>query len=503
MSSNPNSPAQRQLPGRPSGGDQTPSARNASVFRLPLIEPTTIGAEQTGSSDQPGSETSHSPLVTSTRQPTFETYTNASAKDAKDLSKAFVAAKSETAQDLSMMAHKLAKNDLHSLGRQRRLEERLGGIQEGHTLSNISNQVRHRLMSDMRAAGREESELECIEESPLEFEVGERQLVFNKAIAEETESAEVPEDLEVPVCDCGVPCVYRQYNADPTSTMWVCSLCQCMFFQALTSLKVIETPAGDAVIANMFNDQNLESFWATVGKQMAFPAKQTIDLLLGTVDSSRRCVCDQPCTICICSVTGAVFWVCKTQTCFYILPFDEKQIRLIDNMDVGQLVPFGDSTIDRYTTLGHMMKWFGYSFSVEFFAQLNAREPDADYPKGSFLINPGQQFDGFISYRGGTGRYPLFFTLLGLFNLFPAVVFLYVVCPLFMIPMAYAYDLCEADDPQTWLIFANSCDRAPNARSWFVFRPYAPSVIVLIVLFWHPVMSFAYANRRYFLDKYC
>ena len=149
------------------------------------------------------------------------------------------------------------------------------------------------------------------------------------------------------------------------------------------------------------------------------------------------------------------------------------------------------------------MKWFGYSFSFEFLCQLNDREPDSDYPEGSFPVDPGQQYDGFISYRGGAGRYPLYITLLALFNLFPAVVFFCVVCPLAMIPMAYTYDLCTNDDPPLWLIFGNSCDRQEADRSWFVFRPYAPSFIILIVLFWHPVMSFAYANRRYFLDKYC
>ena len=73
-----------------------------------------------------------------------------------------------------------------------------------------------------------------------------------------------------------------------------------------------------------------------------------------------------------------------------------------------------------------------------------------------------------------------------------------------MIPLAFVYDLCDVDDysDREWAIYGNSCERQPADRSWFIFRPYAAPIVVLIVLFWHPTFSWFYRHQRYFLDKF-
>ena len=56
------------------------------------------------------------------------------------------------------------------------------------------------------------------------------------------------------------------------------------------------------------------------------------------------------------------------------------------DLDIGQLIAFGDSDLDRYTTLTHCMRWFGYSFAKSFQISLNRRPADAPFPKGSYAV---------------------------------------------------------------------------------------------------------------------
>ena len=149
-------------------------------------------------------------------------------------------------------------------------------------------------------------------------------------------------------------------------------------------------------------EQEVHDFWTRVEEIMAFPDEHTQQLLIGHAPV-RKCVCGVPCSIVVCKITGDIFWTCAPKKCFYLL-FSQRRQKIGD-MDVGQLVGFGDSRIDRYTTHQHIMKWFGYSFSKKFFLWLLGRPADADFPPGSYQVERRQEYDGFISYRGGTGRF--------------------------------------------------------------------------------------------------
>ena len=172
---------------------------------------------------------------------------------------------------------------------------------------------------------------------------------------------------------------------------------------------------------------------------------------------------------------------------------------------IGQIVQFGDSNLDRYTTLQHAMRWFGQTFSVQFWDWLKDRPADADYPKGSFQLDRDEEYTGFFSYRGGSGRWVLQSTLCAQFNFAPAMYFLIVFCSLLALGLSFIPDVCESSNASSWkwLLFADSCN-VPNAqRSWFIFPFYARAVVIVIILFWHPMFSWFYRGQKWFVDKLC
>jgi len=66
------------------------------------------------------------------------------------------------------------------------------------------------------------------------------------------------------------------------------------------------------------------------------------------------------------------------------------------------------------------MRWFGYSFSQTFYKKLAGMGEDADWHEGSKPMKPGDEYDAFISYRGGSGKFFLFLTMCGMWHLQPA-----------------------------------------------------------------------------------
>ena len=330
---------------------------------------------------------------------------------------------------------------------------------------------------------------------------------FNRALREETILSDPPVGEKAPSCECKSSCDFRKHIEDEQKFMWVCGTGRCMYFSAYnpTGEPWSGIDADHLVLGNLFKQpgqQEVDEFWCAVRNMMAFPDDHTQMLLIGHAPP-RKCVCGVSCSIVVCKITGDIFFICAQLRCFYLLFSQRRQ--QIGDMDVGQICPLGESGIDRYTDLQFITSWFGKSFTKAFWTQLMSTPPDSNFPRGSFQMERGGEYDAFISYRGGAGRLPLYLTVLGLFNLFPAVVWLYVVCPLLMIPLAFVYDLCDVDDPSArqWAIYGNSCDRKSGDRSWFIFRPYAPPIVLLIVFLWHPFMSWAYGHQRFFLDKYC
>ena len=184
-------------------------------------------------------------------------------------------------------------------------------------------------------------------------------------------------------------------------------------------------------------------------------------------------------------------------------------------MDLGQMVQYGLSAIDRYTTWQYVMRWFGRSFSISFWKKLKKRGGQ-DFPPGSFQMDVDGALDVFISYRGSSGRYVLYLTLCGFYNVLPAFIFMFVICPAVVGFMNFISDPCRytySDDGEQseyqslpagvgWLTYGNVCRVNAPARMWFVFRAYAAPFVIAMVLVWNPLMSWT-KKTRVFLDKFC
>ena len=148
------------------------------------------------------------------------------------------------------------------------------------------------------------------------------------------------------------------------------------------------------------------------------------------------CYCNFECDLVFDRISGAVFAACPKQTCFGLYEIIARSALL--QLDVGQLIPFGCNSIDRYTTFTHAMAWFGKTFTRKFMQGLMDRSPDADFPTGSYRIAPRHlpldelrdeelktekinlndvpEYDYFLSYRGAAGARWIWLTLCGHLN---------------------------------------------------------------------------------------
>jgi hypothetical protein len=176
-------------------------------------------------------------------------------------------------------------------------------------------------------------------------------------------------------------------------------------------------------------------------------------------------------------------------------------------MDIGQFIKFGDSILDRYTNLQYGMRWFGYSFSEKFWKRLSRQPDDADFHKGAFQIEPGEEYSGFLSYRGGSGCWSIQTGLCGEFNEVSGFYFMVVFCPILAIGLSQIPDICESPNVATWvtdwLVFGAGCSYPNEDRSWFIFRSYGRAILIVLVVFWHPMFSWLYFRQKLFIDKYC
>ena len=386
--------------------------------------------------------------------------------------------------------------------------------------------------------GEDGTEFDQLEKDAAEYE----REIFVQALIQETVPVD-PSDsifdmLDRPQCECPPealkwPCCMRR----PVSTthqpivqilnacVWVCGAGLCKFWVPVNGhaaweaalglhfadsdeerpIDCIPAPAGEDV-----TEEELAEFWDGMDGNMITLDAVTTNLL---ISHARRpkCDCGEECMLVICCVSGDTYWVCSQKKCLVV----ERLHRCADiaAMDVGQFVKMGGSTIDRYTTHFYAMRWFGHTFSKKFFTWLLNRPMDAEFPKGSFQLPEKTEYDAFVSYRGNSGRVPLWISLCGQFNLFPAFCFMFILCPIVAFCMSFAADPClyywqsdylgDGNKLLNFFIWADSCDRVHGQRSWFIFRPLCPILIVFIVIFWHPVFSCFYPNYRFFIDKFC
>ena len=360
-------PAPRQASIASSSGSRQPARRSgdAIAHNMGPLSPRIAGfrtREESIMQDEstPEAESSGSPLMAPLTRPVLgqRSVKSIDSMDAATGAPVAVDADAALSQNVHahQLAHTLAQKQLHHLGTQKRLEHRLAGVANGHTLMNVSRQIQSRLKADFENAGMAQPDsffeidgevLECEVSSETDqahgsiwvdgsvhfkvmstdslpsqdvvmtnsdYEQGHRRPSgeiaststyhlesFNQAIRDETIQALVPADQEIPWCECKRACQFRQHTDDPDSYMWVCSLSACMYFSAfnLSGKPWGGVESENVILANLFKQpekQEVDAFWEEVVEIMAFPNSHTQTLLIGHAPV-RKCVCGVPCSI--------------------------------------------------------------------------------------------------------------------------------------------------------------------------------------------------------------
>lgn len=248
-----------------------------------------------------------------------------------------------------------------------------------------------------------------------------------------------PENVERPLCHCPAPCAMVQamlqpeqtdYEDDVTVLLWVCDLEQCMFSVVHAIHSVSERNAASIMTtyADSFADyaqeaarapeeegtESAEAFWASLGDKMMRLNDEQVELLCpaNILDLAPVCDCGETCSLAQCLLSSDIFWVCAGKTCKFV--WLEQSVGKTTSFDIGEDSVLGDFTIDRFTTPAYLMRWCGYSLTRKFFFKLQGSNlGENQFPKGSYQIEPGQEYDSFISYRGATGSILLWLTLCG------------------------------------------------------------------------------------------
>ena len=217
-----------------------------------------------------------------------------------------------------------------------------------------------------------------------------------------------------------------------------------------------------------------------------------------TRNGGAWCDCGKPAQTIVEKVTGELFGICRDRACFFIGSYEKD---LPDRqLDVGQFLSIGQSVLDRYTTLQYSMRWFGHTFST-ILDLVSHRAVDANYP-GIVSVTLVKSL-GFISYRGGSGRWVIRQHCVQ--NSTSTMYFLTIFCTFASIGLRQIPDVCESSNASSWewLVYADSCKQPNSDRSWFIFRSYARVMVLFIVFFWHPLFSWFYRGQKWFVDKLC
>jgi hypothetical protein len=419
-----------------------------------------------------------------------------------------------------MQLHTLQADRLHQLGQSMPLQERLHCLQKGHCLSI------YQAAADGIAASGSAHALASgsahVPDSVGKSFMDDCQERFNFFLHHYTTREECPPGVIAPPCECGIPSDLRREFED-FICLWVCAGGKCMsseeagyfkdgefveisthFINTAASGDDLDAEARIALLEGMVQSGDTENYWDSVLAQAIVLDAGAERALTFDLDVAE-CDCGQPCQTVVEKVSGGLFGICRDRKCFFVYTYQEEELPKIKNMDVGQFLSIGQCTLDRYTTLHYAMRWCGNTFSQSFWNWLCHRAVDADYPKGSFQLDVGEEYTGFISYRGGSGRWRIWTTLCAEFNLAPAMYFVTIFCSLVAVCLSFVPDVCESSNASSleWLVFADGCERPNSDRSWFIFRSYARVIVFFIIFFWHPVFSRFYRGQKWFVDKLC
>jgi hypothetical protein len=198
-------------------------------------------------------------------------------------------------------------------------------------------------------------------------------------------------------------------------------------------------------------EQDLDEFWAVVHGYMECLDMEMVPPVL--LESRPNCYCSpesESGNLSIlgqCKFSGDYYWRCDSEKCNFVQfadIADASPPTAMTRFDFGKYYPLGTSIIDRYTNLDHLMAWCGHVFTKRFLVKLLARnDPPTTFPAGSYEIAPGDEYDGFISYRGSTNAAWLWLTLCAEHNLFFCLVLVVIILPCF-IPLLRLVDPCTA-----------------------------------------------------------
>ncbi len=255
-------------------------------------------------------------------------------------------------------------------------------------------------------------------------------------------------------------------------------------------------------LVNQLRSDTLQGFWEDLSSEMVHATPHLQDVLTSTLDVPV-CNCHNKCSLAFCNKSGDLFFVCNTKTCKTVLFAKERPVT--STLDIGIFVPFGKSSMDRYTTLPNIMPWCGYIFTQKYLKDLFDRGEDADFPEGSYPAKDGDEYDLFLSYRGAAGRCPLWTALAARFHTGFAFAFLTLFCPILMGFLMLLHDPCDAGVPSWFLkIEEGDCKNlAEEDRAWFIFESYGALIALIILLFWYPLCFWTFPKFNVFFDKFC
>ena len=385
------------------------------------------------------SETSHAPLLESV--PRQATLPPRPARNDSSLGHLL---------DPKRQLHVLAIDRLNKLGHSMKLDDRLKRLQTGQCLHQISHALPDRQTLDSLTPDSDDDY--CQER-------------FNIFLDFETVAVDTPVGRPVPSCTCGFPCVLRQHlDTDyDGACLWVCSRGACKHWTLLSldggqileahdlhtystnqdsgiptiqgklgsfdysdthSVGVLHTgiaqgeqQLGRGKRMQLVTDGKVDEFWILLAG-LAVDVDDDVQNVFEQKFIMPMCGCKptpKPSRAMICRTTGDLFFTCQDKTCFFLLPCEE-ELPQIGKMDLGQHIKFGDSYLDRYTTLQCAMRWFGYTFSERWWKLLSKQHPSSDFLDGSKQMEANEEYSGFLSYRGASGRLSIFVSLCGQFS---------------------------------------------------------------------------------------
>ena len=365
-------------------------------------------------------------------------------------------------------------------------------------------------------------------------------------------------------CKCGHSCQLRRYP-DPSGVfwyfMWICPKRTCMHWElhendadlaeelvGQVSEEVLARRSQEvgvilgthlALLENTKGDpqMSVEQLWQE-GEDGITKLDNQVHDYIGAQIPEQLCDCNLPCEKVLCNVTGGLFHVCPTRTCFCVVNIVDT-VRTAD-MELGQVIPFTESFLDRYCTATTFMRWFGYTFTDKFALKLANQKPESSYPDGSLEfprtesgmagVRDGktslrkdaagehgltgsapakgmqgreedmqankQEFDIYLSYREAAGFHHLWPTLCAHMNILPTFSFVFLFCPLVLLVLVCIKDPCA----NVGAFFVACQD---GNKSWYLFQPWATLVVMFFVLLWTPVTSVLTDRRKYFVDRFC